>query len=634
MLINSSKDAPAQKARTPAERRTMTRVWGSLPAPWTSCVRASRSWPGSELLWGWKNSIVVTPSWCSVFTYPSLISRSISWYYGLVLVSGLVLLFDHRENGGDCHRLTRFIIDIHKPFYDAPGEVRLGLFFLGDLLFTREPDADGAAGVHRFQKTAFFEAIVQHHGTFAGVDEEAGRRTEHKIAVGDGLFEKRAAQRRMIGVRIKMVPAQVREITDVRLGDGAFVRDHRVPYLQLFEVFPEGMAVVRDLARMGLPVARDGSDHRGRTLYGHPLHIVKHAPGAAHLLAATRAPGAAVDQERERATVAGAFFRAFVVEDQDAPMPGRRTEHIPAREAGVRRDDRTAEGSPALLRKFDRLLVAIIGHQRADRPERFDRVRFFAGKRLFVEQQDRGKECALPGVGVDDLHAVQRTIDQPGRRQQPAHLSPYLLALRLSRQRPHPHLLIFRVPDGGLRKGFRDRLQGLLHLVRRHENAADGGAFLTGLHGHFLPQLPDEEVPLGHAGLHVLAEHQAIQGIRFHIEGDIFTQDVGMGAELQTGGGRAGKGHHVLRAHMIQQVPGTPADQLQGAGRQNTGPVDLPDNGFRQERGDGGGFDDGGDTREQVYRYFLKHPPDREVEGIDMDRDPLLRHQDMMGHEA
>ena len=56
----------------------------------------------------------------------------------------------------------------------------------------------------------------------------------------------------MVGMGIEMVPAQVGEAGDIRLGDGPFVGYHGVAYLQFFKIFPEGVFVFRRLAGHGV----------------------------------------------------------------------------------------------------------------------------------------------------------------------------------------------------------------------------------------------------------------------------------------------------------------------------------------------------------------------------------------------
>src|SRR5690242_9777414 len=90
----------------------------------------------------------------------------------------------------------------------------------------------------------------------------------------------------MIGVRIEMVPAYIGEVYDIGFGNGALVRDQRVADLQLFEIFAERMFLIFTGGAAGLVYIGDGGNYRGRTLYGHALHIMTHATDAAHFFAA------------------------------------------------------------------------------------------------------------------------------------------------------------------------------------------------------------------------------------------------------------------------------------------------------------------------------------------------------------
>src|ERR1700722_2348623 len=85
---------------------------------------------------------------------------------------------------------------------------------------------------------------------------------------------------------------------------------------------------------------------------------------------------------------------------------------------------------------------------------------------------------------------------------------------------------------------------------------------------------------------------------------------------------------------MVKQITGAAADQLKGAGGENTGTGNFPDDGFGQEGGDGGRFDDGGHACQEVDRDLLEHSPDGEVECVDMDGDAFFGNQDMLGHEG
>jgi hypothetical protein len=74
--FSSSNDAPAQNADFPSLQITITVVAGSTAATSTDVARAASNLPGSELLLGCENEIVVTPASVFEATLPASIE---SW---------------------------------------------------------------------------------------------------------------------------------------------------------------------------------------------------------------------------------------------------------------------------------------------------------------------------------------------------------------------------------------------------------------------------------------------------------------------------------------------------------------------------------------------------------------------------
>src|SRR5262245_2152809 len=74
---------------------------------------------------------------------------------------------------------------------------------------------------------------------------------------------------------------------------------------------------------------------------------------------------------------------------------------------------------------------------------------------------------------------------------------------------------------------------------------------------------------------------------------------------------------------MVEQVAGAAADELDRAGRKDSGLDHHPENGLREVRREGRRLHDRGDAGEERWRQLLEHPPDREVEGVDMYGDAL-----------
>ncbi|KAI1695941.1 hypothetical protein Ddc_20862 [Ditylenchus destructor] len=103
--------------------------------------------------------------------------------------------------------------------------------------------------------------------------------------------------------------------------------------------------------------------------------------------------------------------------------------------------------------------------------------------------------------------------------------------------------------------------------------------------------------------------------------------------QLRGGVGRAGEGDDVGLLQPVQQVARAADDQLQRAGRQQTGLLDQAHAGLGDVAGRGGRLDDAGHARDEAGREFLQHPPHREVEGVDVHRDAALGHQHVGAHE-
>ncbi len=174
---------------------------------------------------------------------------------------------------------------------------------------------------------------------------------------------------------------------------------------------------------------------------------------------------------------------------------------------------------------------------------------------------------------------------------------------------------------------------GRLKERRRHHRAADGGAFLPGLDRHLVDDLGDEQVEFRRARRGVGAEDRGIEAVLLGDELDALALDHRVRAQLERGLGRAGEAHHVLPGQMIEQVADPADDQLHRAGRQDVGLDHHPERGFGQPGGGAGRLHDRGNAREQGRRQLLQHPPDREVEGVDVDRHALQRGVDVLALE-
>jgi hypothetical protein len=130
------------------------------------------------------------------------------------------------------------------------------------------------------------------------------------------------------------------------------------------------------------------------------------------------------------------------------------------------------------------------------------------------------------------------------------------------------------------------------------------------------------------------AEDRAVQRVRFGVEPDRPPDDGRVGAQLPGGGGRPGERHQVLLAEMVEQAADTAADQLDRAVGQEPGVHDQLDQPGRQVRGLGGRLDQARHPGDERRGELLQRPPDREVERVDLDRDPVQRGEDVLADEG
>ncbi len=85
---------------------------------------------------------------------------------------------------------------------------------------------------------------------------------------------------------------------------------------------------------------------------------------------------------------------------------------------------------------------------------------------------------------------------------------------------------------------------------------------------------------------------------------------------------------------MVQEIAGGATNQLEGAGREDTGINNGAHHGFSQKTGNGGGFHDSRHTGQPIDSYFFKHTPYREIEGIDMDGNSFFWNQQVGAHKS
>ena len=281
-----------------------------------------------------------------------------------------------------------------------------------------------------------------------------------------------------------------------------------------------------------------------------------------------------------------------------------------------------------------RLVQIIIGHNGGDRAEGLFRVHDFSRHRRIAAQQHRAHERALPGIRADCLNLVRVAKDNPGFLAEPGDAGAHISALCQGGQRPHPHLLQARIADGDVAEPAGDRRLHRVGLCPRNQNAPNGGTFLPRLDGHFARYLFGEQVKFRRACHRVGAEDGGVQAVALGDKPHPLPGHHRVVLQLDGGAGGTGKGHRILAVQLIENVPGAAHHQLQRPGGQQAGFDHNAHGGLTQRRRRAGRFDNGRHARQQGRTQFLQHPPDREVEGIDMQRQPVARGKHMLADEA
>ncbi len=94
------------------------------------------------------------------------------------------------------------------------------------------------------------------------------------------------------------------------------------------------------------------------------------------------------------------------------------------------------------------------------------------------------------------------------------------------------------------------------------------------------------------------------------------------------------EGDDILAAQVLEEIAHGAADELDGAVGKYSGIHHAPEDLLRQIRGDGGGLDDDGHSCEQRRRQLLEHPPDGEVERVDVHGRAFQRNTDVLSDEG
>ena len=250
------------------------------------------------------------------------------------------------------------------------------------------------------------------------------------------------------------------------------------------------------------------------------------------------------------------------------------------------------------------------------------------GLRVGPAQQDRGHEGpavddADASVRAGDLRRIERAVGKlPAGVEHGLDGGAHVGELLEGGQGAHRDALGAGVTE---HDAFADAVpyggDDVGHQFLRHDRAADGGAFLSGLGGHLGDEGLDEGVEFRRALDGIRAQDRGVEGVGLGREADPALDHVGVGLQRVGGRGRAREGHEVAVVQVIQQGADGAGNQLQRALGQDAGFVDRLDHGGGHVAGGGSRLDDGGHAGEEGRGELLQHAPDGEVEGVDLHRD-------------
>ena len=248
------------------------------------------------------------------------------------------------------------------------------------------------------------------------------------------------------------------------------------------------------------------------------------------------------------------------------------------------------------------------------------------------EQHRRHERAALAVTG-EPRGRGRVAEDDVGRGAQGLDGLADLLALPERGERAHPDGLVAGVADRDRRELRCDRVGHLVGHGRRHDDATDGRALLSRLGGHLGDDALDEQVPLRVARRDVGAEHRAVERVGLDLELDAAVEHRRVLAQDPGGVRRAGEGHRVLDAEVVEQVAGRSGEQLERA----LGQDPRLDDAAHHELGEvgrlAGGLHDRREAGDEGRRELLEHAPDGEVEGVDLHGDAGSRGVDVLAEE-
>ena len=321
--------------------------------------------------------------------------------------------------------------------------------------------------------------------------------------------------------------------------------------------------------------------------------------------------------------MSGALRGIVAVDDQHAAMEGGGALDEVAGGGGIVGEQRQSEAAHTAIGERDCVSEVAIGHDGRNRAERLDIVDRVGGPGIVGAQQDRLHVGAA--IGADLGLEIARHDARAGGGEL-GDLGADVVALAGRDQGAHV--------GGDLRQLLGDFHFERIEILGGGHGSADGSAFLARLDRHLGDDFGHEQVELRRAGRGVGAEQRGVETVLLGDEFDAFAEHDRVGLELRRGRGRAGEADHILPAQMVEQVADPADDQLDRAVGQQAGVDHDAEGGFAEVGGAAGRFDDRGHAGEQGRGELFEHSPDREVEGIDVDRRALERGIDVLADEA
>ncbi len=296
-------------------------------------------------------------------------------------------------------------------------------------------------------------------------------------------------------------------------------------------------------------------------------------------------------------------------------MGARGTGNKLPRHAGICRNQRSHQAAATRPRQLHGVFGVTAGHQGCDGAKGFGGVDGRGFVRLRAEQQGGREECASRlQIGF----TTQTDLAARGKEMIDFFL--HVSTLLTVDEGPHLHPFLGRIADDHFLQPRNQRLADGVNLRFRHDDAADGGTFLSGFGGHLAHHFSDKQRKLRVFRRHVLTQHAAVERICFHGKRNGMRDDIRVDAQTLPGAGRSGKRHHVLAVELVQQIARATADQADGAVGHQSALDDRFHHRLSHLRGGGGGLDDGGHPGKPGGRELFQHPPAREVERVDMHR--------------